>query len=73
MPVFFATHDSLILIRSQSASSLVTVRTRMGDRFCWGGKKSNVYVFVDSDFFKTLQIRFMTDNDLHNMKIYAIN
>lgn len=33
MPVFFAMKDSLIPIRSQSAASLATARTWMGDRF----------------------------------------
>lgn len=40
MPVVFSTQDSSILIRSQSAASLVTIRTWMGDRFLGGEKKS---------------------------------
>lgn len=43
-PVSFATQDSLILVRSQSATSLVMVETWMGDRF---GEKKNQHIYVD--------------------------
>lgn len=47
MPVVFATQDSSILIRSQSAASLVTIRTWMGAVF-WEEKKNQ----LDSGFFQ---------------------
>lgn len=64
MPVVFATQDSSILIRSQSAASLVMIRTWMGDRFFGRRKKINSIVV----FFKTLQIKFAIDNDLYTTR-----
>lgn len=64
MPVVFSTQDSSILIRSQSAASLVTIRTWMGDRFLGGVKIINSIVV----FFKTLQIKFAIDNDLYTTR-----
>lgn len=48
MPVVFATQDSSILIRSQSAASLVTIRTWGWVTVFWEEKKNQ----LDSGFFQ---------------------
>lgn len=58
-----ATQDSLILVRSQSATSLVTIETWMGDRF--GEKKTN-YIYIMSIWvsLELLQIKLTVNDDI---------
>lgn len=57
-----ATQDSLILVRSQSATSLVTIETWMGDRF--GEKKTNYIYICRWVSLELLQIKLTVNDDI---------